>query len=76
MQVLTKPVDPVKLRELLAAERAAKASAEGENAMAVKFFGQFLVQEGVVTVDQLREVWSSWIAESEDFRRLRSKKVT
>ena len=23
--------------------------------MAVKFFGQFLVQEGVVTVDQLRE---------------------
>ena len=29
VQVLTKPVDPVKLRELLAAERAAKASAGG-----------------------------------------------
>ena len=29
VQVLTKPVDPVKLRELLMAERAAKASAGG-----------------------------------------------
>ena len=29
VQVLTKPVDPVKLRELLAAERTAKASAGG-----------------------------------------------
>ena len=56
VQVLTKPVDPVKLRESCSRLSAQlRLPQEGENAMAVKFFGQFLVQEGVVTVDQLRE---------------------